>query len=447
MSPEQENMDARRAKRLEMQKKRQKEQRKMMLALAAAVVVLVGCGVAIFALAGRAPENANTLAATETAATTAATTSPMEKRTAAPADTVIHIRAAGDLNVTNSVVQSGLAATGYDFTNAFLDVASTLSDADITLMNLEGNFCGEPYGSATASAPAELLTALKDMGVDFLQTANSYSIYNGLIGLNSTLAQIRSSGIEPLGAYANVNDAREGKGYTICTVQGIKIAFVAFTKGLGGLGMPEGNLSCVNLLYTDYAETYKTVAKDSITKVLNAAAAEKPDITIALLHWGSENNDDINKTQTQIANLMLSNGVDVIIGTHPHRVQELKWDEKAGTFIAYSLGDFYGNATHSGTAYSIILDLEITKNGTSGETKVTGYDYIPIYTAKASETGTIQKVVRIEKAMEAYEGNFVDKVTASAYANMEYALKRIDYRVRGIYGSSDPNETTEATTG
>lgn len=445
MSLEQDDMEKRRQKRLEMQKKRQQEQRRMKLTLAAAAVVLVGVVAGIVALVKSAPSSQEAQAAfAATDATQATTESPIVKRTAAPEDTVIHIRAAGDLNITSSVVQSGLAASGYDFSNAFLDVASTLSNADITLLNLEGNICGEPYGSSTASAPREILTALKEAGVDLIQMANSYSIYNGLIGLNATLSQIRAAGLEPLGAYANINDAKEGRGYTIVNVRGVKIAFVAFTKGMGGLGMPDGSLECVNLLYEDYADKYAKVAKESITGVLKAAASEKPDITIALLHWGSENSDDLNKTQTQIANLMVQNGVDVILGTHPHRVQQLEWDEKAGTFIAYSLGDFYGNATHSGTAYSIILDLEITKNNSTGQTKVTGYDYTPIYTVKASETGTIQKVVRIHEAMEAYEGNYVDKVSSGAYDGMTYALKRIDYRVRGIYGNTDPSETTEA---
>ena len=89
---------------------------------------------------------------------------------------------------------------------------------------------------------------------------------------------------------------------------------------------------------------------------------EKPDITIALLHWGSEYNDDISDTQKSIVNLMKKQGVDVILGTHPHTVQAIEYDELAGTLVAYSLGDFFGDASRGGTNYSIILDLEITKD-------------------------------------------------------------------------------------
>lgn len=41
-----------------------------------------------------------------------------------------------------------------------------------------------------------------------------------------------------------------------------------------------------------------------ITQILSDAKAEKPDFIIAMLHWGSENNDTISKTQETIINLL-----------------------------------------------------------------------------------------------------------------------------------------------
>jgi len=119
--------------------------------------------------------------------------------------------------------------------------------------------------------------------------------------------------------------------------------------------------------------------------------------------------------------------VDVIIGTHSHYVQSILYDEDAGTFIAYSLGDFFGDATEAGTEYSIILDLEITKDNETGVTKVTGYDYTPIFTVH--EEGKPLRVARIREAMAAYNDNYVDKVSDLTYHDMEYALGRIEARV------------------
>ena len=87
--------------------------------------------------------------------------------------------------------------------------------------------------------------------------------------------------------------------------------------------MPAGSEKCVNILYKDYYTKYREIDRDKIESILKAAEAEKPDITIALLHWGSEYNDTVYETQEDIVYIMQKAGVDVIIGSHPHRVQHI----------------------------------------------------------------------------------------------------------------------------
>lgn len=428
-----EDMDKRRKRREEQLRRRRKQQRRLRLGMAAALVVLGICCCVIYYFIQNAPQGQMVQSGAVPAVTEPATEAPTEEaRSRFDPITTVHIRAAGDLNITDSVVDSGLAANGYDYTRAFQDVASTLSSADLTIMNLEGNVCGEPYGTATTSAPNKILNALSAAGVDILQMANSCTINNGLIGLNSTLQAIRAAGIEPVGAYSNTAEFKRSKGYTICDVGGIRIAVVAFTKGVGGRGLPEGSEGCVNLLYTDYESTYRRVDTAGITKILDNAKAEKPDFIIALVHWGSENNDTISKTQESIITLLKKNGVGLILGTHPHLVQEIAYDQTAGTLVAYSLGDFYGDGSRSGTNYSIILDIEITKDSDKRTTKVTGYSYTPIYTLTGSQSADgYQRVVRIEQAMQAHDGNFVDKITDDCYKDMAYSLTRIADRTSG----------------
>ncbi|MFR2867842.1 MAG: CapA family protein [Oscillospiraceae bacterium] len=423
-------MNMRREKREAQRRKQQAEAKRLRITLILAAVVLVLCTAGIVFLTSRSDSSQTTVAAE---------TRPTQKPTQAtePATrgqkntkTTIHIKAAGDLNVTNTVINAGVAVGGYNYTRAFMDVASTLSDADLTVLNLEGNICGEPYGSDTTSAPRELLEGLRNAGVDLIQMANSCTINNGLIGLTSTLQSIRAAGLEPVGAFASESEFQQSKGYTITEAQGVKVAFVAFTKGLGGRGLPAGNDNLVNILYEDYASTYDKIDRTRITSVLKAVEAEKPDITIALLHWGSEYNDDISDTQKSIVNLMKKQGVDVIIGTHPHTVQAIEYDELAGTLVAYSLGDFFGDASRGGTNYSIILDLEITKDSSTGTTKVTNYSYTPIYTVSEAESADgYRRVVRIDKTVEAWEENYLDKVSQSAKESMVHALDRIEARI------------------
>ena len=423
-------MNMRREKREAQRRKQQAEAKRLRITLILAAVVLVLCTAGIVFLTSRSDSSQTTVAA-ETRPTQKPTqaTEPAT-RAQKSTKTTIHIKAAGDLNVTNTVINAGVAVGGYNYTRAFMDVASTLSDADLTVLNLEGNICGEPYGSDTTSAPRELLEGLRNAGVDLIQMANSCTINNGLIGLTSTLQSIRAAGLEPVGAFASESEFQQSRGYTITEAQGVKVAFVAFTKGLGGRGLPAGNDNLVNILYEDYASTYDKIDRTRITSVLKAVEAEKPDITIALLHWGSEYNDDISDTQKSIVNLMKKQGVDVIIGTHPHTVQAIEYDELAGTLVAYSLGDFFGDASRGGTNYSIILDLEITKDSSTGTTKVTNYSYTPIYTVSEAESADgYRRVVRIDKTVEAWEENYLDKVSQSAKESMVHALDRIEARI------------------
>ena len=440
-----EEMNKRREKREALRKKREAEARKMKLALFAAVIVLVLCGVGIFLIArsaGIQPGSSLSAQQEDTPRQTEAAKATQETTARRSTTTTIHIKAAGDLNITDAVVNAGMPTGTFDYTRAFLDVASTMADADLTVLNFEGTLSGEPYGTERTSAPSEILKGLRSMGVDLVQTANSCAINNGLIGLSSTLTAIRNAGLEPLGSYASEAEFEQSKGYTMCTVQGVKVAFVAFTKGFGGMGLPEGNEHSVNLLYEDYDSTYKKINKTGINAILKAVEAEKPDITIAMLHWGSEYNEAISDTQEDIITLMKKGGVDVIIGSHPHLVQTIVHDPLAGTLVAYSLGDFFGDGTRGGSNYSIILDLEITKDTDAGTTRVTDFDYTPIYTLQISENEgdyKYSRVVRIKEAMEAFNNNYVDKITQTAYDNMSYALQRIEQRIATTKTVECPN--------
>ncbi len=341
--------------------------------------------------------------------------------------TTITLVAGGDLNVTDKTVAAGATANGYDYTDVFLDVAQIFAEADAAVLNLEGNLGITPYGSATASAPPALAQTLAACGVDFLQAANSCAVNNGLLGLSTTLNAIRSSGMEPLGAYESNAQAAAQQGFVLRNIGGVRVALVAFTKGMDGMGLPSGSEKCVNLLYTDYTSTYKKINTQGITKILEAAQAAKPDITIALLHWGSEGSSTVSPTQKKIVKLMQSLGVDAIIGTHSHQVQSVVYDEENRTLVAYGLGDFFGDGTISGSQYSILLELQITKDLDTGEAGITGWDYTPLYTVSSDEE---MKVLRIDQAIALYENHHISAVSGEIYEKMKSALEQIQKRLQ-----------------
>ena len=416
--------ELKRQRQLRSQQRREQAARSkaLLIRLGIAGGILLFCGLLIFFLSrGSSRTPAEETTPLQTQGPVSASTDPTEL----PPTTTIHIAAAGDLNVTAATVNAG--GGSYDFSQAFLDVAHLLADADLTALNFEGNLCGAPYGQGLA--PQQMVEALAAAGVDVVQLANSYSINKGLSGLADTINGIHAAGMEPLGVYASPAEFRQGKGFILRNIKGIRVALVAFTKGMDGMALPANGENCVNVLYTDYDSTYQTVDTEGISAILDSVEQEKPDITIAMLHWGSEFNNTISKTQTEIVSLMQAKGVDAIIGTHSHYVQQMTLDPESGNFVAYSLGDFFGDAERSGSEYSVILDLEITKDNETGQTRVTNYSYTPIFTV--AQKNEALRVVRIKETMTAYEGGYIEAVSPETYSAMEYALGRIEARIAG----------------
>ncbi|MBQ2383483.1 MAG: CapA family protein [Oscillospiraceae bacterium] len=433
MASEHEKTRQRQLRRREEDKKRRQQQklrrRRILMGLAAAAVVLGLCALVIMLVRHAATPGPEAV----TGETVPAPTRPVTGQT------VIHLAFGGDLVVTDKTVAAGVTPDGYDYKDVFLDVAPLLAGADASVLNFEGNLCGTPYGSADGKAPPELAAALSAMGVDMVQMANSYALKNGLLGMEQTLEGLRRQGLEPVGAFASQEEVQRQKGFTLRSIHGVKVAFVAFTKGMDDLGLPVGAEGQVNLLYTDYTSTYQKVDKEGIGKILDAVELEEPDITVALVHWGSEYNQQVSQSQKDIASLMQKKGVDAIIGTHSHHLQDVVYHEETGTVVAWSLGDFFGDGERAGTDSSIILDLEITRDNATGETRISGVGYDPICTVttmtEPEEEGaepeiSSVRILRIREAIEGYEANSVDKVDTATYEAMKAALSRIGKKIK-----------------
>ena len=427
--------EAQRRRKARLAKKAQAQRRRKRVSMVMLAVLAVLAVVLLFGGRGEAQPTEpvqTTLPPQTTAPAAPAETAPQQTEEDKPqtGTTVIHVSVAGDLNVTDYVLDNAAHENGYDFSESFLDVAPILSGADLALLNFEGNLSGGSYGSSTGAAPLELPKTLKAIGVDAVQTANSAAIRQGVSGLVTTLDSFDHVGLTTLGTYADSASFRRSGGYEIMEVNGIRVALIAFTKGMDNLGLPAGSEDCVNLLYKDYSTDYKKVDTERIDRVLRAVSEEQPDITIAMLHWGSEYNDEISSSQEKIRKQLQAGGVDIIVGSHPHLVQRIDYDPIAHTLVAYSLGDFFGDAVMAGSNYGLILDLQITRVNSTGECYLSDWDYTPIFTLKPDESNIGgHRVVRIREAMERYELEFVGRITEETYGDMEYALERIEKRI------------------
>lgn len=417
-------LEARRLKRLEMKRKRKIQQR-IILAILAVVLILV----IVLIAKGCSGEPEEEVQTPEQPVT------PVEPEPEIKnLDVTATLAAVGDIMMYDSqLADARVDETTYDFAPSFDAISAYTVSADLTVGNLELNFCGyAPYGGNPKAqpyfnCPESLATTLSDIGFDVLQTANTYSIMNGITGLQSTINYLNQAGIDHVGTHAT-DPAQSGSGGVVLReVNGITFAFIGFTKGVNGMSLPANNPYAVDLLYTDYNSEYKQVDTTSILERVDAAKSTNADVIIAMLHWGSEYDVNVSDTQTEIRDLLFKNGVDVILGSHSHVVGPMEMvevettdGEKKQCFVAYSLGNFISNMTSQYTQESVILNLEFTKDGDTGETTISGASYTPLYILDRGEgtDDTRYEVLPIRKAIESSIFQNYEAAMNAAIANI-----------------------------
>lgn len=375
-------LEARRLKRLEMRRKRMIQKR---ITLGVALLVLVVLVVVIVrSCGGDTPETEN--ADPPPTVPENNVQLPVEPE---PKTSTATLAAVGDIMVYDSQLEDARKDDGtYDFLPCFAPVGDLLAAADITVGNFEANFAGSPYsGKPDFRAPEDLAKTLGGLGFDILQTANTYSIQNGIeSGLTNTINVIRGAGMDTLGTYLSAEDRDENQ-VVLKEANGIKVAFIAFTKGLNSLSVPEDKSYCVDLMYTDYNTNFRNVNRAALTSAVEKAKGLEPDVIVAMLHWGSEYVVQPSASQNEVAELLINAGVDVILGTHPHVVGPMEQrtvtvdGQEKNVFIAYSLGNFMA-AMGRDDPYleeSVILNLEFTKDQNAGTTTISAVNYVPVY--------------------------------------------------------------------
>ncbi len=339
--------------------------------------------------------------------------------------TTATISAVGDIFLTDDMLAYSRGMTGLtDFAPLFSQVVTKTAKADLTIGNLEGTFSNTSSGSY----PDALASTLAEAGFDILQTANSYSVYQGLSGLIRTKDIIEEQGIHALGTFRTEKEANN-ENVLFKEINGIRFAFIAFTKGFNGMGLPANSEYAVNLLYEDYATDYEDIDRESILALVETAVAGKPDFIIASLHWGSENISGISSSQETITKLLLNAGVDVILGSHSHRLEQVERitlteenQPDRECIVAYGLGDFC-STTAGESNTSIILNLEFTKDHETGKHTIGTVSYVPVSTVDNGVGASPRfAVVATEDAVALYENNYYRKIGEEAYESISEDL-------------------------
>ena len=316
----------------------------------------------------------------------------------------------------------------YDFSYVFTDIKDYIQNADLTIGNLETTFAGKEVGYTgypTFNTPEQLAQNIKDLGVDVVSTANNHSLDKRYAGLVSTLDELDKVGLSHTGTYRSKEEQD-----TILTkdINGIKFAFLSFTYGTNGIPVPSGKEYCINLIDED-------LIKDQISK----AKALNPDVICVNMHWGDEYKLKQNTTQEKLADFLFENGVDIILGSHPHvlepmekRTITLDDGTKKDGFLIYSLGNFMSGQVIENTMNTIILQLKITKHA-DDSISIDSYNYIPIYMYdKGNGQDKRYKILDIDKTIAGYKKG-EKGISDTLYNKVTAAKKMIDGVLGGTY--------------
>ena len=309
----------------------------------------------------------------------------------------------------------------YDFSYVFEDIKHYFEATDLSIGNLETSFAGKERGYSnypTFNSPDALAYDLKEMGLDIITTAGNHCLDMGFSGLSKTIDVLDDTGLKHLGTYKTQEERDQ---VFITDVKGIKIAFINYTYGTNGIPVPSDKEFCVNL-----------IDKDFIKKDIESAKSQNVDMIVACMHWGTEYRTTANAEQEELADFLFQNGVDIILGNHPHvlepmekRTVTLEDGTTKDGFVIYACGNFICDQNAENTRNSIILNLTITKHSDEKIT-IDKADYVPIYMYKGSSSKLKRmKVLDIEQSISNYENGIDTSIGQATYNDLKNQLKKI----------------------
>ena len=258
---------------------------------------------------------------------------------------------------------------GYDFNPIFKLIKPIIKKADLAIVNQETILgCKElgVSGYPTFNGPYELGDAIANAGFDVVLQSNNHSLDRGKQGIYNCLnfwkkyPKIKTVGI-------NTSEAQKKK-LCIYKKNGIKVAILNYTYGTNGIPLPKGMPYAVNYL-----------VKDEVINDIKRAEKEA-DFTIVCPHWGTEYFRGISDYQKIWSKIFVENGVDLVLGAHPHVIEPIRYvtDKKTGhkMLVYYSLGNFV-NSTMSdgrvGDRYVGGLAKVKLKRGTDNKVEIAKY--------------------------------------------------------------------------
>lgn len=274
-------------------------------------------------------------------------TSPSDRIETTPSSESFTLAAVGDIMLSRGV-GGKIKNEGPDY--PFKHISPLLKSADLAMGNLESLISS--LGAAAQGkeinfqAAPEVVTGLKNAGIDVLSLANNHAVDYGPEALLETMDILAHNGIAYIGAGANAAAAHRPANFI---VKGINISLLAYSSRFHMVKEAQPEQPGI------------AVSKgEEIVKDLREAR-KWADVVVVSFHWGWEYSDHPDGETRNLAHRVAEGGADLIIGHHPHVIQGVEWYK--GSLICYSLGNFIFDQRGTRSRRGLMLQCRIGQEG------------------------------------------------------------------------------------
>jgi len=243
----------------------------------------------------------------------------------------------GDALIHSSIYEDAYTGSGYDFKPMLERIKPIASQYDLVYYNQETILGGPELGFSNYprfNSPYEVGDAFIDAGFNLVSLATNHTMDKGEAGVLNSVNywNQHKDKVVTSGQWTSFEE-RWNDISTIHEINGIKYAFLSYTVWTNGLETPPGK-DYLNNVYSNE----KALADIALVK-------GKADVIIVAMHWGTEYSLYVDHQQEEIAQFLSEQGVQIIIGAHPHVVEAVEWINDHKTFVIYSLGNLVSDQT------------------------------------------------------------------------------------------------------
>lgn len=347
---------------------------------------------------------------------------PADAAEKAVSSQTVDLVAVGDDLIHTSVYKACKTKNGYNFDSLFKHIKKDVKAADLAVINQETILVDRNYsGYPSFGSPKAVADAIAKAGFGVVTHATNHTLDRGTSAITGTLKYWNKKypDIKVLGIHKNKTAASK---ITVVNKNGIKIAMLNYTYGLNGYRLPSGKSYMIDLLT---AQNKKKI-KNDIKK-----AKKKSDFVIVFAHWGTEYRYTPDSSQKKWAEFFADNGVDLLIGAHPHVLEPykmLKGKNGNKMLVYYSLGNFVSSQNRVPRLLGGMAKVTIVKDAKGTRIKKYSMDPLVTHIGKNCKSYTVYKLKDYTDKLA--KANYIHRLSPSETFNVK-SLKKLYKKITG----------------